>query len=256
MGRKDTTRPSAPSWAILPPVDAIIVDALCKSYGSLKAVDNLSFRVAQGEAFGLLGPNGAGKTTTIGMIVGSLRPDTGRVTVDGESDPTRPAIRRRIGVAPQALALYQDLTAEENLAFFGTLYGLTGSKLAERVAWALEFAGLQDRKADRVSGYSGGMQRRLNLVCGLLHDPPVILLDEPTVGVDPQSRNAIFDSIERLKRDGRTILYTTHYMEEAERLCDRVAIIDHGAILAIDTVEALLRRHGGDPTVEIEFPEP
>jgi ABC-2 type transport system ATP-binding protein len=235
-------------------VDAIVVDSLRKSYGTVTAVDGLSFRVARGESFGLLGPNGAGKTTTISMIVGALRPDAGSVTVDGESDPTRPAIRRRIGVAPQALALYQDLTAEENLAFFGTLYGLAGAKLKERVAWALDFSGLGDRRADRVSGYSGGMQRRLNLVCGLLHDPPVILLDEPTVGVDPQSRNAIFDSIERLKREGRTILYTTHYMEEAERLCDRVAIIDHGAILAIDTVEALLREHGGAPTVEIEFP--
>jgi len=235
-------------------VDAIIVDSLRKSYGAIKAVDGLSFRVARGESFGLLGPNGAGKTTTIGMIVGALRPDAGRVTVDGESDPTRPAIRRRIGVAPQALALYQDLTAEENLAFFGTLYGLAGPRLKERVEWALEFSGLTDRRTSRVAGYSGGMQRRLNLVCGLLHDPPVILLDEPTVGVDPQSRNAIFDSIERLKRDGRTILYTTHYMEEAERLCDRVAIIDHGAILAIDTVGALLQQHGGAPTVEIEFP--
>jgi ABC-2 type transport system ATP-binding protein len=235
-------------------MDAVVVEDLRKSYGRVTAVDGLSFAVSQGEAFGLLGPNGAGKTTTISMIVGALRPDGGRVVVDGESDPTRPAIRRRIGVAPQALALYQDLTATENLEFFGSLYGLSGARLKERVAWALEFSGLADRRGDRVSGYSGGMQRRLNLVCGLLHDPPVILLDEPTVGVDPQSRNAIFDSIERLKRDGRTILYTTHYMEEAERLCDRVAIVDHGRILAIDSVEALLRAHGGPPTVEIEFP--
>ena len=236
-------------------MNAIEVVSLRKSYGALIAVDDLSFTVAQGETFGLLGPNGAGKTTTIGMIVGATSPDAGRVTVDGESDPTRPAIRRRIGVAPQALALYQELTAEENLAFFGTLYGLAGARLGERVRWALDFSGLADRKRDRISGYSGGMQRRLNLVCGLLHDPPVILLDEPTVGVDPQSRNAIFDSIERLKREGRTILYTTHYMEEAERLCDRVAILDRGRILAIDTVEALLRAHGGPPTVEIEFAE-
>lgn len=218
------------------------------------AVDGLSFTVSSGETFGLLGPNGAGKTTTIGMIVGSLRPDAGRVTVDGEMDPTRPALRRRIGVAPQALALYQDLTAEENLAFFGTLYGLSGGRLKERVQWALDFAGLADRRASRVSAYSGGMQRRLNLACGLIHDPPVLLLDEPTVGVDPQSRNAIFESIERLKQEGRTIVYTTHYMEEASRLCDRVAIMDHGKILAIDTVEALLRKHGVAPTVEIEFP--
>ncbi|HEU4724942.1 MAG TPA: ABC transporter ATP-binding protein [Candidatus Eisenbacteria bacterium] len=232
---------------------AIEVASLRKSYGALTAVDDLSFTVAPGEAFGLLGPNGAGKTTTIGMIVGALSPDAGRVVVDGESDPTRPAIRRRIGVAPQALALYQELTAEENLDFFGSLYGLAGARRAERVRWALDFAGLADRRRDRVGGYSGGMQRRLNLVCGLLHDPPVILLDEPTVGVDPQSRNAIFEAIETLKREGRTILYTTHYMEEAERLCDRVAIMDHGKILAIDRVDALLRAYGGAPTVEIEF---
>ena len=235
-------------------MSAIIADNLRKAYGSLVAVDGLSFTVGSGETFGLLGPNGAGKTTTIGMIVGSLRPDDGQVTVAGETDPTRPALRRQIGVAPQALALYQDLTAQENLAFFGTLYGLAGARLQERVAWALDFAGLTDRRGDRVSGYSGGMQRRLNLACGLIHDPPVLLLDEPTVGVDPQSRNAIFESIERLKKDGRTIVYTTHYMEEAARLCDRVAIVDHGKILALDTVEALLRKHGVAPTVEIEFP--
>ncbi len=233
---------------------AIDVSSLRKAYGAVTAVKDLSFTVNQGETFGLLGPNGAGKTTTIGMIVGALRPDSGRVAVDGEPDPTRPEIRRRVGVAPQALALYQELTAEENLRFFGALYGLSGSRVAERVAWALEFSGLGDRRGHRVSTFSGGMQRRLNLVCGLLHDPPVLLLDEPTVGVDPQSRNAIFENITRLKRDGRTILYTTHYMEEAERLCDRVAIMDRGTILALDTVEALVRAHGGAPTVEIDFP--
>jgi ABC-2 type transport system ATP-binding protein len=223
------------------------VDSLRKRFGSVTAVDGVSFEIAAGETFGLLGPNGAGKTTTIGMIVGALGPDEGRVSVDGEDDPTRPALRRRIGVAPQALALYQELTAEENLAFFGSLYGLAGSSLRDRVEWALDFAGLADRRRGRVKTFSGGMQRRLNLVCGLLHDPPVILLDEPTVGVDPQSRNAIFESIERLKREGRTILYTTHYMEEAERLCDRVAIMDQGRILALDTVEGLLRAHGAPP---------
>jgi ABC-2 type transport system ATP-binding protein len=231
-----------------------VVD-LRKSFGDRIAVDGVSFEVAPGESFGLLGPNGAGKTTTIGMIVGVLAPDSGQVTVDGEVDPTRPALRRRIGVAPQALALYQDLTAEENLSFFGSLYGLSRDALRERVQWALTFSGLEERRRGLVRTFSGGMQRRLNLVCGLLHDPPVILLDEPTVGVDPQSRNAIFESIEALKRQGRTIVYTTHYMEEAERLCDRVAIMDHGRILALDTVEGLLREHGGLPRVEIEFPE-
>ncbi len=234
-------------------MSAIRVSELRKSYGALTAVDGVSFEVARGETFGLLGPNGAGKSTTIGMVVGALRPDHGSVTVDGETDPTRPALRRRIGVAPQSLALYDELTAEENLAFFGRLYGLDGARLATRVEWALAFAGLADRRRDRVRTYSGGMQRRLNLVCGLIHDPPVILMDEPTVGVDPQSRNAIFESIEALKREGRTIVYTTHYMEEAERLCDRVAIMDRGKILALDTVEGLLRDHGGAPTVEIVF---
>jgi len=235
---------------------AIQVRALKKSYGSIVAVDGVSFDVAAGETFGLLGPNGAGKSTTIGMIVGSLRPDAGDVTVDGSTDPTRPAIRMKIGVTPQSLALYSELTAEENLSFFGRLYGLSGDRLKRRVEWALAFAGLADRRAHRVATYSGGMQRRLNLVCGLLHDPPVILLDEPTVGVDPQSRNLLFENIESLKREGRTILYTTHYMEEAQRLCDRVAIMDHGTILALDTVEELLRRHGGAPTVAIEFADP
>jgi len=234
-------------------MSAIRVADLEKSYGTLKAVDGVSFDVARGETLGLLGPNGAGKSTTIAMVVGALRPDRGSVTVDGETDPTRPSLRARIGVAPQSLALYEELTAEENLAFFGRLYGLSGARLRARVEWALAFAGLADRRGDRVRNYSGGMQRRLNLVCGLIHDPPVLLMDEPTVGVDPQSRNAIFESIEALKREGRTIVYTTHYMEEAERLCDRVAILDRGKILALDTVEGLLRAHGGSPTVEIVF---
>jgi ABC-2 type transport system ATP-binding protein len=233
-------------------MSAIEVRDLRKAFGSTVAVDGISFRIERGEAFGLLGPNGAGKTTTIGMIVGALKPDGGTVTVDGEPDPTRESVRMRIGTAPQAIALYGDLTAEENLRFFGTLYGLSGSRLTERVAWALDFSGLAPRRRDRVSAYSGGMQRRLNLVAGLLHDPPVILLDEPTVGVDPQSRNRIFENIEDLKRLGRTVLYTTHYMEEAERLCDRVAIIDRGAIRAVDTVSGLIERHGGEPVTRIE----
>ena len=229
------------------------MEGLRKSYGDLVAVDGVSFDVRQGETFGLLGPNGAGKTTTIGMIAGMLRPDGGSVQLDGADDPTRAAVRRRIGVAPQALALYADLTGEENLAFFGRLYGLSGAKLKERIEWALAFSGLTERRKSRVNTYSGGMQRRLNLVCGLLHDPPVIVMDEPTVGVDPQSRNLIFENIDELKLQGRTILYTTHYMEEAERLCDRIAVMDHGKILALDTVNALLRAHGRASTVEIEF---
>ncbi len=234
----------------------IEVTNLRKQFGELVAVNDISFSVGSGETFGLLGPNGAGKTTTINMIVGALHADRGTVRVAGESDPTRPEVRVKIGTTPQALALYEDLTADENLHFFGRLYRLSGKHLKERVAWALEFSGLGARSHDRVKTYSGGMQRRLNLVCGLMHDPPVILLDEPTVGIDPQSRNLMYENIEVLKKLGRTIIYTTHYMEEAQRLCDRVAIIDQGKILANDTVENLIRAHGDAPIVEIEFASP
>lgn len=231
----------------------IQVNNLKKSYGQLLAVDGISFTVAKGEAFGFLGPNGAGKTTTISMILGALRPDSGTIEVDGVADPTQPESRMHMGAAPQSLALYEDMTADENLAFFGRLYRLTGKKLSSRVDWALEFAGLTGRRKDRIKTYSGGMQRRLNLVCGIMHDPPVILMDEPTVGIDPQSRNQIYESIESLKKMGRTLIYTTHYMEEAQRLCDRVAIVDQGKILALDTVDGLIKSYGGDSTLEVEF---
>jgi len=231
----------------------IEVRELRKSYGSLTAVDGVSFELRPGETFGLLGPNGAGKTTTIHLMVGVLTPDSGTVRIDGGADPTRPEARRRLGLAPQAQALYADLSGEENLAFFARLYGLGGARLTERVRWALEFAGLTDRRRHAVKTYSGGMQRRLNLAVALVHDPPVLFLDEPTVGVDPQSRNHIFDSIEALKRQGRTILYTTHYMEEAQRLCDRVAIMDQGKVLALDTVNGLIDAHGGRSVVRAEL---
>jgi ABC-2 type transport system ATP-binding protein len=231
----------------------IEVKDLRKSYGSLAAVDGVSFTIRQGETFGLLGPNGAGKTTTIHLMLGVLTPDSGSVGVNGGADPARADIRRQIGFAPQAQALYPDLTGEENLAFFARLYGLSGRLLGERVRWALEFAGLTDRRKDPVKNYSGGMQRRLNLAVAVVHDPQVLFLDEPTVGVDPQSRNHIFDSIEALKKLGRTILYTTHYMEEAQRLCDRVAIMDRGKILALDTVDGLIERHGGHSLIRAEL---
>ena len=156
-------------------------------------------------------------------------------------------------MAPQSLALYEELTGEENLRFFGRLYGLSGARLRERVDWALDLAGLADRRRDRIEGYSGGMQRRLNLACALVHDPRVLFLDEPTAGVDPQSRHLLFERIEALHAEGRTVLYTTHYMEEAQRLCDRVAILDHGRILALDTVDGLIAAHGGKSVVEAEF---
>jgi len=210
----------------------IKVENLRKSYGKITAVDEISFSIEVGEVFGLLGPNGAGKTTTINMIVGVLKPDSGTININGEADPTKANIRLQIGNSPQAIALYDGLTAQENLEFLGRLYRLSGKKLKERVEWALEFAGLTERRNSKVATFSGGMKRRLNMAGALVHDPPVLLFDEPTVGVDPQSRNMIFDSIERLKKQGRTIVYTTHYMEEAQRLCDRVAILDYGKILA------------------------
>jgi len=221
-----------------------------KRFGDLRAVDGVSFEIAKGETFGLLGPNGAGKTTTIHMLVGALKPDAGKVVIDGIEDPTLAAARQQIGIAPQALALYENLSAEENMAFFGTIYGLRGADLAKRVDWALDFTGLTDRRKDRMKTFSGGMKRRLNMACAVVHKPRVLLLDEPTVGVDPQSRNSIFENIEALKEEGTTILYTTHYMEEAQRLCERVAIVDKGAVLALDTVDGLIKAHGGKSLVE------
>jgi ABC-2 type transport system ATP-binding protein len=223
-----------------------------KSYGKLVAVDGLSLSIRKGEVFGLLGPNGAGKSTSVSLAVGLLAPDAGEITIEGSGNPQNADVRQKIGVAPQALALYDNLSAEENLRFFGEVYKLSGAKLAERVKWCLDFVGLTDRKDDRVLGYSGGMKRRLNIAAAVIHDPELILLDEPTVGVDPQSRNKIFESIEDLHRRGRTIIYTTHYMEEAERLCDRIAIVDAGKLLALGTLGELLETHGGPPTLMVK----
>ena len=234
----------------------IEVHELRKAYGSTVAVAGASFEARKGEAFGLLGPNGAGKTTTIGMIVGALRPDDGSVVINGNADPTNAAARLAIGFAPQTLSLYEELSAIENLSFFGRLYNLPRVRLRERVGWALEFAGLTDRRKDRVKTFSGGMKRRLNMAAALVHDPQVILLDEPTVGVDPQSRNHIFERIEQLKAEGRTMIYTTHYMEEAQRLCDRVAIMDRGEILELDSVDAPIDRYGGRSVVKAELLRP
>jgi len=226
---------------------------LTKSFGHNVAVNDVTFDVKRGEVFGLLGPNGAGKTTTISMLSGLLKPDGGEVMIDGGGDPSQSSVRRLIGAAPQSLALYDELTARENLRFFGQLYGLRARDLAVRISLALEIAGLTERRNDRVRTFSGGMKRRLNLVCALVHDPPILFLDEPTVGVDPQSRSLIFGQIEKLREEGRTIIYTTHYMEEAQRLCDRVAIIDSGKILDLDKVDKLIERHGGAAVVTAEL---
>ncbi len=224
-----------------------------KAFGRIVAVDGLSLEVQQGEIFGLLGPNGAGKSTCVHIAVGLIEPDSGSVTVAGLGSPKIPEVRARIGVAPQLVSLYGPLSGTENLAFFGRMYGLAGRRLADRIGSALEFVGLTDRKGDLVRNYSGGMKRRLNLAAAILHEPELILFDEPTVGVDPQSRNSIFENILDLKKRGRTIVYTTHYMEEAERLCDRVGIMDHGKMLALDTVPGLLASHGGRPTLVTEI---
>jgi ABC-2 type transport system ATP-binding protein len=221
-----------------------------KAFGATVALDGLSLEVHSGEIFGLLGPNGAGKSTLMALVAGLLRPDAGRVQVDGAS-PADPATRRRIGLAPQALALYDTLTARENLEFFGRLHALDAATLRVRVDEALAFVALADRQHDRAGGYSGGMKRRLNLAAALLHAPDLVLLDEPTAGVDPQSRNALFDNVEALRAQGRTVVYTTHYMEEVERLCDRIAIVDRGRVLAIGTLAELLAAHGGPPQLVV-----
>jgi ABC-2 type transport system ATP-binding protein len=219
------------------------VTHLRKAYGQLLAVDDVSFAVKPGELVGLLGPNGAGKTTTVSMIAGLVKPDRGDVRIageplEGDTDPKK----RRIGLVPQDLALYDELSARANLRFFGALYNLRATALDAAIASSLALVGLADRERDRVGTFSGGMKRRLNLAAGLLHDPDILLLDEPTVGVDPQSRNAIFTNLEELKRRGKALLYTTHYMEEAERLADRIVVIDHGRVIADDTVSGMRMR--------------
>ena len=237
---------------------------LRKTFGSLVAVDDVSFSVEPGQLVGLLGPNGAGKTTTVSMIAGLVTPERGDVLVGGKpmSGDTDP-LKKKIGLVPQDLALYDELTARDNLRFFGALFDLSGAALDRAMTAALTLVGLADRAGERVKAFSGGMKRRLNLAAGLLHDPDVLLLDEPTVGVDPQSRNAIFDNLEELKRRGKALLYTTHYMEEAERLADRVVVIDSGKVVANDTLAGLyagvadkadrLDRAGGRASLESVF---
>jgi ABC-2 type transport system ATP-binding protein len=228
------------------------VTDLHKRYGTRAAVAGVSFAAAPGEIVGLLGPNGAGKSTTVAMLCGLVQPDTGQVTIGGVAvGDGRSAVKRRIGLVPQDLALYEDLPALGNLQLFGALYGLSGPTLRARCTEALDLVGLGDRARDKPRTFSGGMKRRLNLACALVHDPDLLLLDEPTTGVDPQSRNAIFDNLEALRRRGKALVYTTHYMEEAERLCDRIVIIDHGTVVASDTLQGLLHRLPASASIEI-----
>ncbi len=225
---------------------------LRKRYGERTAVDGISFSIAPGETYGLLGPNGAGKTTTISMVCGLLRRDGGEVVVAGQPvDVGATEAKASIGYVPQDLAIYPDLTARENLRFFGRLQRLGGRDLDQRVDEILALTDLADRADDRVDRFSGGMKRRLNIGVGLLHRPALLVLDEPTVGVDPQSRNAILSSVEDLGRQGLAVLYTTHYMEEAERLCDRIGIIDEGRIKAEGTRRELVALVGQKDRVEL-----
>ena len=231
---------------------------LRKSFAQVVAVNDVSFVVERGKLIGLLGPNGAGKTTTVSMIAGLIKPEKGSVLIGGapllgDTDPKK----CQVGLVPQDLALYDELTAYTNLRFFGALYGLTGRRIEKAIDAATELVGLADRLKDRVKTYSGGMKRRLNLAAGLLHDPDILLLDEPTVGVDPQSRNAIFENLEVLKERGKALLYTTHYMEEVERLADRIVVMDRGSVIANDTLESLQSKFatadGGKATLETVF---
>jgi len=225
-----------------------------KRYGALTALDGVSLEIARGEFFGLLGPNGAGKSTLMSLVAGLRAPDAGTLTLDGAPlTAADPATRRTLGLVPQHVALYTDLSAEENLSIFGALYGLRGADLKSRIDGALAAVQLADRRHEPVKNFSGGMQRRLNLVAALLHRPKILLCDEPTVGVDPQSRNAIFEYLERLNREGLTIIYSTHYMEEATRLCSRIGIIDHGKLHALGTLDDLLLRLPFEE--EIRFPD-
>jgi len=233
---------------------SLVATDLAKRFGALAAVDGVSFEARAGEILGLLGPNGAGKSTTIGLIAGLLRPDRGSVRIDGKllAGDTDPA-KRSLGLVPQEVALIEELPARVNLEVFGALYGLSGRLLDARAAEALALTGLAERAKDLPRHFSGGMKRRLNIACALLHRPAVLLLDEPTVGVDPQSRNAIFETLESLSAAGHTLIYTTHYMEEVERLCERVVIIDHGRVLAADTVAALLKGDAALSRLMLEY---
>jgi len=216
---------------------------LRKAYGDLVAVKDVSFTVGDGQVFGLLGPNGAGKSTTMMMVCGLLTPDSGTILVNGEEmRPDHRELKRLLGVVPQDLAIYPELTARENLRFFGKLYGLSGARLKSRVDDALGRTGLTKRADDPAHEFSGGMKRRLNFGCALLHEPKLLILDEPTVGVDPQSRSHLLESVQQVAREGVAVIYASHYMEEVEEICRKVAIVDHGRVIAEDSLDALLGR--------------
>jgi len=228
------------------------VKELKKSYGNKEVVKNVSFTIDKGESFGLLGPNGAGKSTTISMICGLLPYDQGEVLVSDRSVKKFPMqIKKKIGVVPQEIALYPTMSARDNLLFWGKMYGLTGAKARSRMEEVLDFVGLTDRAKERIETFSGGMKRRINIGAALMHEPELLIMDEPTVGIDPQSRNHILETVKRLNEQGMTIIYTSHYMEEVEYLCNRVGIIDHGEVIAIGTKTDLCSRLVGGSVVQL-----
>ncbi len=232
----------------------IQVTNLSKSFDNIKAVNDISFTIEKSEIFGLLGPNGAGKSTTINMMSTILQPDNGSVSIDGIDVKSNPnACKQLIGVVPQEISLYEELSAYDNLLFWGNLYSIPTKKLKEVINEVLDLIGLSDRKNDLIKTYSGGMKRRINIAAALLHKPKVLFMDEPTVGIDPQSRNLIFEVIEKLNKQGITIIYTTHYMEEVERLCKRIAIIDSGKIMAIGTQSELQNLVNTKESIQLEF---
>lgn len=235
------------------PMQVLAVDSLSKSFDDVQAVKDVSFAIKAGEVFGLLGPNGAGKTTTISMISGLLTADHGRIAVHDVDIAANPVqAKQHLGVVPQEIALYEELSAEENLVFWGKLSGLTTKSAKSRASQVLEELSLTERRGDPVATYSGGMKRRINIGCALLHDPKLLLLDEPTVGIDPQARQNILDFVRQLASRGTGVLYTTHYLDEAETLCDRVGIIDRGSLLAEGTLAELQQGLGGDQLFVLE----
>jgi ABC-2 type transport system ATP-binding protein len=235
----------------MPPI--LDADNLHKTFDGNHAVRGVSFVIEEREIFGLLGPNGAGKTTTIRMLATVLAPDSGHVSIAGNRvDTDAAAVRKLIGVCPQELALYPELSARDNLIFFGRMTGLRAADARERAADMLELLGLADRGRDAVSKFSGGMKRRINIGIALMGRPRLLFLDEPTVGIDPQSRNHIFETVLQLRDEGMSVLYTTHYMEEADRLCDRIGILDHGDMVALGTAADLKRRLGDAPGISLE----
>jgi ABC-2 type transport system ATP-binding protein len=230
----------------------LVVSDIKKSFDHKEVVRGVSFSVEKGESFGLLGPNGAGKSTTISMICGLLTYDAGEVTVDGISVKKRPLdIKKKIGVVPQEIALYPTMSAKENLHFWGKMYGLSGKQAKKRVDEVLEYVGLRDRAKDKIETFSGGMKRRVNIGASLMHEPELLIMDEPTVGIDPQSRNHILETVKRLNQNGMTVIYTSHYMEEVEFLCNRIGIVDQGKMIALGTKNDLVNRLAGGTVIKL-----